>query len=92
MDSFKLVSSPNGAMAIQNKPYFIFGKPNLDRSWQIGMYVGNSFVNLLETMYIWTEMAKLKRRAPKNDSEPLWNFEMDKWRPRIDPETRLDLD
>ena len=68
------VFSPNGAMTTQNKPYFIFGKPNLGRSWQIWGYVGNSCVNLLETMYKWLQMAMLKRCAPKNDPENRWNF------------------
>ena len=38
------------------------------------MYVGNMFINLLETVRKWTQMAKLKRCAPKNDAENRWNF------------------
>ena len=68
------VKMPNGAMTTQNRPNFIFGKPNLGKSWQIWGYVVNILPNLVETMYIWTEMTKLKRCAPKNDAENRWNF------------------
>ena len=60
LDSVGPVSSPNGAMAIPNKPYVMFGSSNLGLIGQIWVHVGNIVVNLLETMDIRSQTKKTR--------------------------------